>query len=95
MQAKIVLAYLIVINIISFVYYGLDKQRAIARKRRISEHALLLLAGLGGSAGAWGAMLLFHHKTKHWKFILGVPAMFILHFILFIIYLCNVPFLIS
>ena len=32
-----------------------------------------LIALLGGSAGAWAGMYLFHHKTKHWYFVVGMP----------------------
>ena len=37
------------------------------------EAALFGAALLGGSAGAWAGMYLFHHKTKHWYFVVGMP----------------------
>jgi uncharacterized membrane protein YsdA (DUF1294 family) len=52
---------------------------------RISEPTLLAFAALGGSVGALAAMKLFHHKTKHKKFYIGVPVIIILQIALFII----------
>jgi uncharacterized membrane protein YsdA (DUF1294 family) len=70
--------YLLVINILAFVCYGLDKLKAKSNARRISEHALLLLALVGGSVGAWLGMLVWRHKTKHAKFRWGVPMILLL-----------------
>ena len=70
--------YLLVINILAFVCYGLDKLKAKRNARRISERALLLLALVGGSVGAWLGMLLWRHKTKHAIFSVGVPVMLLL-----------------
>lgn len=70
--------YLIGINIITFLVYGLDKLLAKLRSWRIPEATLLLLAAIGGSVGAYVAMQSFRHKTLHWKFKLGVPALFLL-----------------
>jgi uncharacterized membrane protein YsdA (DUF1294 family) len=70
--------YLLVINILAFVCYGLDKLKAKRNARRISEHALLLLALVGGSVGAWLGMLVWRHKTKHAKFRWGVPMILLL-----------------
>ena len=62
--------YIIVINIITFIIYGLDKLFAIKNTRRISEFTLLLLSIIGGSIGGIIAMYLFHHKTRKIKFII-------------------------
>ena len=70
--------YLLVINILAFVCYGLDKLKAKRNARRISERALLLLALVGGSVGAWLGMLVWRHKTKHAIFSVGVPVMLLL-----------------
>ena len=56
--------YLVVINIISFFTYGLDKYLAIKNKRRISENSLISLSIIGGSIGSILGMFFFHHKTK-------------------------------
>lgn len=67
---------LLVINVITFFTYGIDKWKAKHGKWRISEATLLLLALLGGSIGAWLGMKEWHHKTMHLKFKYGVPAIF-------------------
>lgn len=66
-------AYLILINIIAFAVYGLDKYKAVHNKWRIPESQLLLLAALGGTAGALLGMQFFHHKTRKPQFRYGVP----------------------
>ena len=71
--------YLAVINFLTWVIYGLDKGRAKAGKWRIPERTLLILAAAGGSAGALAGMLMFRHKTKKAKFVVGVPVMFVAH----------------
>lgn len=70
--------YILGINILTFIIYGIDKLKAKKNKWRVPEKTLLLLALVGGSVGAFLAMRLFRHKTKHWQFTIGVPVMFIL-----------------
>lgn len=69
--------YLIAINVVTFLIYGLDKQKAKKGQWRISEATLLTLAALGGSVGAWIGMKVWRHKTQHKKFVIGVPLIFI------------------
>ncbi len=76
--------YLGVINVLSFLIYGLDKLKAKYHKWRISEKTLLLLAILGGSYGSYFAMILFHHKTRKPVFKFGVPLILILETILLV-----------
>lgn len=71
---KGILIYLALINIWTFSVYGVDKFRACKGKWRVPELHLLLLAAAGGSFGALIGMMFFHHKTRKWKFRLGVPA---------------------
>ena len=73
----IVLIYLAVINVVTFFMYGVDKWKAKKSKWRIREAALLTLAVLGGSLGAWLGMKVWHHKTQHKNFKYGVPAIII------------------
>ena len=74
----IALIYLVIINVVTFLMYGIDKWKARNSKWRIRETALLELAVLGGSIGAWIGMIVWHHKTRHKKFRYGVPAIIII-----------------
>ena len=69
--------YLVMMNAITFLLYGLDKWKARKGKERIPERTLLGLAVIGGSVGAFAGMQFFRHKTKKIKFYLGVPAIFL------------------
>lgn len=72
---KYILAgYLILMNVIGFVVMGIDKRKARKHKWRIREASLFLIAAIGGSVGSWAGMYVFHHKTKHWYFVVGMPA---------------------
>lgn len=77
-MTKIVIIYLATLNIATFLTYGLDKWKAKRGRWRIRESALLLLAVLGGSIGAWVGMRVWHHKTMHKKFRYGIPAILLL-----------------
>lgn len=72
------LIYLLIINIIAFIMYGIDKWKAHRKQWRISEKMLLFLAVIGGSAGALAGMYIFHHKTLHKKFTIGVPLILVI-----------------
>ena len=74
----IALIYLIVVNLIALIMYGLDKSFAIHKKRRISEAALVFSAFIGGAYGALAGMIFFRHKTKHAKFLFFVPLFCVL-----------------
>ncbi len=68
------LGYLAAVNLLAFTVYGADKRRAKKDKRRVPEKMLFLLAVIGGSVGAWAGMYTFRHKTRHWYFVWGIPA---------------------
>ena len=70
---KTELYYLIAINIVTFIVYGIDKVKAMKGKWRISEATLLILAVIGGSIGALLGMKVWRHKTMHKKFKYGLP----------------------
>lgn len=82
---QLLLVYLLLVNFIAFVLMGLDKRRAKRDKWRISEKALFLPAVLGGSVGAIAGMHVFRHKTKHWYFRYGLPALLALQAVLVLI----------
>jgi cold-shock domain protein len=65
--------YLILINLLTFLLYGLDKYKAIRQEWRIPERALLLMAFVGGAFGALSAMRIFRHKTRKGRFKLMIP----------------------
>ena len=77
MIQKAVIYYLVIINIITFLVYGIDKWKARKSLWRIREASLLMLAVLGGSIGAWLGIKVWHHKTQHKKFRYGIPAIII------------------
>lgn len=79
MILKILFAYLAVISLVSITVCIYDK--IISKKNkvqlRISERALLILSALGGSVAMFVTMLIIRHKTKHVKFMLGIPLIII------------------
>lgn len=74
----LLMIYLVIINLIAFLTFGADKRRARRDKRRVRESTLFLLAAIGGSIGALLGMYVFRHKTRHWYFCVGIPAILIL-----------------
>ncbi len=68
-------SYLAAVNLWAFGLMWLDKRRARrSGARRVRERTLFLSALLGGSLGAVAGMWIFRHKTKHWYFVWGMPA---------------------
>lgn len=78
---KIIFLYLIVINICGFLIMFIDKNRAVHKEWRIPEKTLMFVSLIGGSIGMFAGMHIFRHKTKHIKFTLGVPFIFIIELI--------------
>lgn len=78
-------AYLLIVNLVGFMVYGIDKKKAVNHQWRIPESTLILIAFWGGAVGCLGGMVYFHHKTKKTKFYIGVPAILVFHIILFIV----------
>ena len=72
-MSQFLLLYLIILNLLGFVLYGVDKAKSKGRSRRIPERTLLWVARLGGGLGCWLGMLLFRHKTQHNRFMILVP----------------------
>lgn len=82
MLENLIFLYLATINITGFVCMGLDKRWAVARHARIPERRLMAIALFGGSIGAILGMTLFRHKTRHKKFVLGLPTILLLQMLL-------------
>lgn len=79
--------YLLAVNMLTFIVFGVDKWKAQRGRWRVPEATLMGLAALGGSVGAWLAMQLFRHKTQKKKFRYGVPALFVLQVAAVLFYL--------
>ena len=74
---RILIVFLLAINMLTFFLFGIDKWKAKHHKWRIPEATLLGLAVVGGSIGAWLGMKVWHHKTMHKKFQYGIPFILI------------------
>lgn len=73
MAATPISYYLVVINVVAFILYGLDKAKAVKHQWRIPEATLLGAAFAGGAFGAFTGMIVFHHKTRKMKFRILIP----------------------
>lgn len=78
-------AYFILVNLIGFALMGIDKRKAIKGAFRIPEATLFIVALIGGSIGSIAGMYTFRHKTRHFTFVYGMPAILILQIILIIL----------
>ena len=76
-MTKLILLYLLIVNAVSFLLMLVDKRKAQKNLWRIPESTLMLMAAIGGSIGSLAGMYKFRHKTKHLKFVLGIPAILI------------------
>ena len=70
---KVILIYLLIMNAAGFLVMTADKLFAKSGAWRVPERNLLAIAAIGGSIGVWAAMYTVRHKTKHMKFVIGVP----------------------
>ena len=80
------LYYLLAVNSLTFLLYGIDKYKARKGRWRIPEATLLTMAAIGGSIGACAGMRTWHHKTMHKKFKYGIPVIIIMQIAL-VVYL--------
>lgn len=83
MDIKDILLYLLwvylgIVNVAGFILPAVDKRRAKKDKWRIKESTLFLISALGGSVAMYISMRLFHHKTKHKRFMIGIPVIIVL-----------------
>ena len=79
--------WLLFVNLLGLILFGLDKFRAVRRRWRVPEAVLLLTALLGGSLGSTAGMLLFRHKTRHLQFRMGLPLILATHLLLALYFL--------
>ena len=73
---------MIIINFIAVITTVVDKSNAKKHRWRVPENTLLLLTALGGSPAMLLTMYAIHHKTRHKKFMLGIPAIITLQILL-------------
>ena len=81
---KIILIYLLLINIIAFITYGVDKKKAVSNEWRIQEKTLIGLSILGGGIGSLLGMIVWHHKTRKPAFMILVPLFMVVWVILIV-----------
>lgn len=74
----VLLVLFVLVNLVAFALMGVDKQRARTHQWRVPEKTLFLAALLFGGTGGTIGMFFFHHKTKHWYFRYGLPALLVL-----------------
>ncbi|WP_262428663.1 DUF1294 domain-containing protein [Paratissierella segnis] len=84
---NILLNYLVLVNLITFAAFGVDKYKAKWNKWRIPESNLIFLSIIGGSAGGILSMLIFKHKTHKMKFKIGMPIILLLQILIFIYFI--------
>jgi uncharacterized membrane protein YsdA (DUF1294 family) len=84
-ESSPILVLLVIVNVVSLLFFGVDKLRSMRRGWRISE-SRLLLAAFFGPFGAYGSMLLFRHKTRKTRFFL-VPFFLLIQSCLIVYFL--------
>lgn len=85
MIIRFFIAYLVILNIVTFCLFGIDKSAAVKEKQRIPNHVLLGLVAIGGSIGAWAGMYTFRHKTQKWYYTITVPLILLLQITLIVL----------
>ena len=84
---KWVFIYLVIINFIGFIIMGRDKLKAKRHAWRIAEKYFFFVSLMGGSIGTWIGMYFFHHKSKHWYFVWGIPFILVIQMVILIVVL--------
>lgn len=79
---QLLFIYFLLINVITFFYFGIDKLKSQLDNRRVRERTLWLLAAIGGSIGALLGMYFFRHKTKKMSFQAGVAMIIVIQILL-------------
>lgn len=86
----IIAGYFALMNLIGFAMMGIDKHKAVKKLWRIPEYTFFVVALIGGSIGTIAGMRVFRHKTRHWYFVYGLPAILILQVAL-VLFVANSP----
>lgn len=80
--STLILIYFVVTNILGFASMGIDKLKAKNHAWRIPEARLFFYAAIGGALGSFLGMKIFRHKTRHWYFVIGIPALLVVWLVL-------------
>lgn len=91
----VLIAYAVIVNIVGFASMGIDKKKARNHKWRVPETMLFFYAIIGGSLGSLIGMHLFHHKTKHWYFVIGIPLILVIQLVIIGLFIFNPNFKIT
>lgn len=83
-----IVTYVLLVNLVAFALMGIDKKKAIKGAFRIPEATLFIVALIGGSIGSIIGMYTFRHKTRHFSFVFGMPAILVFQIIIIILLLC-------
>ncbi|MBE6769179.1 MAG: DUF1294 domain-containing protein [Ruminococcaceae bacterium] len=86
-----ILVFIIVINLVAVVVCIADKIKAIYKKRRVSEKSLFTISFLGGATLMYLTMLVIRHKTKHKRFMVGLPLIILLHAVILLLVIHYFP----
>ncbi len=89
--AVIGIIYILAANVYAVYLTVHDKKASMTNKKRVSENTLMIVAALSGCVGMYLAMRVIHHKTKHPKFMLGIPAIFIAEVIIAVLLIMIIP----
>ncbi len=81
-EIQLLIIYLLIINIVAIIITGYDKLCAKKHSWRVKERTLMLISAIGGSVGMYVTMQLIRHKTRHIKFMLGIPLIIVLQIVL-------------
>ena len=81
----LICGYFILVNLTGFLMMGIDKRKAVKHAFRIPETTLFIVSLIGGSIGSLLGMYTFHHKTRKWYFVYGIPAILIVQILLILV----------
>ena len=86
-----IIVFFLAINVLAVVFCVADKIKARKRMRRISEKTLFTVSFLGGAVGMYVTMLIIRHKTKHKRFMFGLPAIILLQIVILLFLIKQAP----
>ena len=81
----LICGYFILVNLTGVLMMGIDKRKAVKHAFRIPEATLFIVSLIGGSIGSLLGMYTFHHKTRKWYFVYGIPAILIVQVLLILV----------